>query len=67
LYEYIDCSLLLDGGQALLDKYSHIKRFLKTIRELPEIKDYIVKAHAQLPINNKIASFGGKVIEQKWN
>jgi glutathione S-transferase len=53
LYDYIDSGLLLDGGQALLDKYSNIKRFLKTIRELPEIKDYIAKAHTQLPINNK--------------
>lgn len=53
VYEYIDCGLLLEGGQALLEKYSNIKRFLKTIRELPEIKDYIAKAHTQLPINNK--------------
>jgi hypothetical protein len=54
---------------------------LKTIQELPEIKDYIAKAHSQLPINNKgkycmmricihflfilVAKFGGKVIERK--
>jgi glutathione S-transferase len=53
LFDYIDTALLLDGGQTLLEKYSNIKRFLKTIRELPELKDYIVKSHAQLPINNK--------------
>ncbi len=53
LYEYIDCGLSLEGGQALLEKYSNIKRFLKTIRELPEIKEYIAKVHTQLPLNNK--------------
>jgi glutathione S-transferase len=53
LYEYIKSGLLLDDGQTLLEKYSNIKRFLKTIEELPEIKDYIAKAHAQLPMNNK--------------
>jgi glutathione S-transferase len=53
LYEYIDCSVLLDGAQVLLDKYSNLKRYMKTIRELPEIKDYITKAHSKLPTNSK--------------
>jgi glutathione S-transferase len=53
LFEYIDCGLSLDGGQALLDKYPNLKRFMKTIRELPEIKDYVAKSQAQLPMNNK--------------
>jgi glutathione S-transferase len=53
LFEYIDCGLSLDGGQALLDKFPNLKRFMKTIRELPEIKDYITKSQAQLPMNNK--------------
>ncbi len=53
LYEYVDCSLILDGAQAVLDKLPNLKQFLKTIRELPEIKDYIVKANSKLPVNNK--------------
>ena len=53
LYEYIDCSLPLEGAQGLLDKYSNLKRYMKTIRELPEIKDYIIKAHSKLPTNAK--------------
>jgi glutathione S-transferase len=57
LFEYIDSGLLLDEGHTLLDKYSNIKRFLKTIRELPEVADYIVKAQAQWPINNKSKCF----------
>jgi glutathione S-transferase len=53
LYEYVDCSLVLEGAQGLLDKYTNLKRYMKTIRELPEIKDYIAKAHSKLPINAK--------------
>ena len=53
LYEYIDAALSLDDARALLDKYSNVKRFIETIRALPEIKDYIAKAHAELPLNNK--------------
>ena len=53
LYDYIDAALILEGAQALLDKYTNIKQFLTTIQELPELKDYIAKAHAELPINNK--------------
>jgi len=62
LYEYLDCGLLLDDEHTLVDKYSHVKRFLNTIRELPEVKDYIAKTRAQVPMNNKSAKFGGKVI-----
>ncbi|CAF1142103.1 unnamed protein product [Rotaria sordida] len=65
LYSYIDSALLLDDEQSLVDKYSNVKRFLKTINELPEIKDYIVKSHAQLPINNKVAKFGGQIVQNK--
>jgi glutathione S-transferase len=53
LYDYLDAGFALDEEHVLLEKYSNIKRFLKTIRELPELKDYITKAHAQLPLNNK--------------
>jgi glutathione S-transferase len=65
LFEYIHAGLSLDDEHTLLDKYSNVKRLLETISTLPEIKDYIVKAHSQLPLNNKVATFGGKVIEQK--
>jgi len=64
LFDYIDAGLTLDGARALLDKYSNIKRLMETIQTLPEIKDYITKSHAQLPLNNKVAKFGGKVVEQ---
>jgi glutathione S-transferase len=53
LYEYIKSGLSLDEGQTLLEKYSNIKRFLKTIEELPEIKAYLAKAQAEIPMNNK--------------
>jgi glutathione S-transferase len=51
LFSYIDCSCLIDGGLALLNKYTNVKELLQRIRELPELKEYIVKSHAQLPIN----------------
>jgi len=51
LFEYVNCSCSIDGGHELLDKYTNVKEFLQRIRELPELKEYIVKSHAQLPIN----------------
>lgn len=62
LYEYIDTALALDGARDLLDKYSNLKRFMETVRALPEIKDYIAKAHAELPLNNKGTDRGIKFI-----
>ncbi|CAF3921551.1 unnamed protein product, partial [Rotaria sp. Silwood1] len=61
----IDCCCSIDGGRTLLDKYTNVKELLQRIRELPELKDYIVKSHAQLPMHAKIAKFGTQVIEQK--
>ncbi|CAF0817419.1 unnamed protein product [Rotaria sp. Silwood1] len=63
LYSYIDTALSMDEEHTLINKYPNVKRLLKTISELPEIKDYIAKSHAQLPLNNKVAAFGGKVIQ----
>lgn len=65
VYEYLDASLAIDEDNTLLEKYSNVKQFLNTIRELPQIKDYIATAHAQLPLNNKVARLGGKVIQRK--
>ncbi|CAF1209918.1 unnamed protein product [Adineta steineri] len=65
LYDNIDVGLSVDDEHTLVDKLPSIKQFMKTIRELPRVGDYIAKAHAQLPFNNKIAKFGGKVLEQK--
>ncbi|CAF3326011.1 unnamed protein product [Rotaria sp. Silwood2] len=65
LYSYIDSALSLDEEHTLIDKYSNIKRWLKTISELPEIKDYIVQSHGQLPLNNKVAKFGDKILQKK--
>jgi glutathione S-transferase len=53
LFDYIDTALAFDEEHILINKYANIKRFLQTIRELPELKDYIAKSHAQLPLNNK--------------
>jgi glutathione S-transferase len=53
VFEYIDACLYLDEGNSVLDKYSNVKQFLNTIRELPELKDYIAKELAQVPLNNK--------------
>ena len=51
LFDFIDCCCLLNGGRALLDKYSNVKKFLETIRELPELKEYIKESHAKSPAN----------------
>ena len=51
LFDYIDAALVLDEENTLLEKFPHVKRFLQTIRELPELKEYIAKAQSELPIN----------------
>ena len=53
LFDYLDAVLILDGSNTALNKFSNVKRFLQTIRELPELKEYIAKAQAQYPVNNK--------------
>ena len=53
LFDYIDTGLTLDESNNALDKFPNIKRFLNTIRELPELKEYIAKAQSELPLNNK--------------
>jgi glutathione S-transferase len=53
VFEYLDACLYLDNEQILLDKYSNIKQFLNTIRNLPELKDYITKTHNQVPLHNR--------------
>ncbi|CAF1149845.1 unnamed protein product [Rotaria sordida] len=55
LFDYIDASCSLEGGRALLDKYTNVKELLQRVRELPELKDYIPNAHAQLPISGKMS------------
>ncbi|CAF1256876.1 unnamed protein product [Adineta steineri] len=65
LYEYIDANLAMDEEHTLIDKLPNVKQFMKTVRELPRVGDYITKAHAQLPINSKMAKFAEKVLEQK--
>ncbi|CAF3686776.1 unnamed protein product [Rotaria sordida] len=61
LFDYIDASCSLEGGRALLDKYTNVKELLQRVRELSELKDYIPNAHAQLPISGKMSKFGGQV------
>ena len=53
VYDYIDAALALDEETALIEKFPHVKRFLETIRSLPELKEYIAKARRELPLNNK--------------
>jgi glutathione S-transferase len=53
VFDYIDAVLLVDETNTLIDEFPHTKRFLQTIRELPELKDYIVDSQSKLPINNK--------------
>ncbi|CAF4764774.1 unnamed protein product [Rotaria sp. Silwood1] len=62
VFYYVDCSCSFDGGRALLDKYINVKEFLQRIRELPELKDYIIKSQAQLPMHLKHAKFGAKYL-----
>ena len=56
LYDYIDASLMADETGALLDQYPHLKRVLQTVEQLPELTDYILKSHAEMPINSKSES-----------
>jgi len=56
VFEYLDACLYMDDEQILLDKYSNVKQFLNTIRNLPELKDYITKIHDQIPLHNKSKS-----------
>ncbi|UJR36329.1 hypothetical protein I4U23_029057 [Adineta vaga] len=64
LYEYIDAGLTMDEEHTLVDKFPNVKRFMKTVRELPGVAEYIAKAHNEIPLNNKVAKFGGKVVKQ---
>jgi glutathione S-transferase len=81
VFDYLDACLYVDDEQTLLDKYPNINQFLNTIRELPELKDYITDTLDQVPLHNKSkcyiiliralififlgAKFGGKVIKRK--
>lgn len=53
VFEYLDACLYLDEEQVLLNDYSKIKQFLDTIRNLPELKDYIKNTREQVPLHNK--------------
>lgn len=53
LYEYLDTALALDEEGNFVEQYPNVKRLLTTVRELPELKDYIAKARRELPLNNK--------------
>ena len=53
VFDYLDACLCLDNEDTIIDKYPHVKQFLNRIRELPELKDYIAKTQAEVPINNK--------------
>ena len=53
LYDYTDASLMSDEKGTLLDKFPNLQRLLQTIEQLPELKDYIIKSHTELPINSK--------------
>ncbi|UJR18103.1 hypothetical protein I4U23_005003 [Adineta vaga] len=65
LFYCIDCACSFDGSQVLLDKYTYVKAFLQRIRELPELKDYIIRSETQVPMLLKNANFAGQVPEQK--
>ncbi|CAF0782934.1 unnamed protein product [Adineta ricciae] len=65
LFDFLDSGFAVDDENTLIEKFPNTKQFLNTIRELPELSDYIAKAQAKFPINNKVAKFGGKVLERK--
>lgn len=60
LFDYLDAALSLTDEQNVLDRFSNVKKFMKTIQELPELKDYITKSQSELPLNNK-----GRIISNK--
>ena len=48
LFDYLDAGLTLDETNTVLEKFPNIKRFLHTIRELPELKEYIAKVQGRI-------------------
>ncbi|CAF1361353.1 unnamed protein product [Rotaria sordida] len=50
LFYCIDCSCSFNGSHVLLEKYINVKAFLQRIRELPQLKDYIIQSQAQVPM-----------------
>ena len=57
LFDFLDSGFAVDDENTLIEKFPNTKQFLNTIRELPELSDYIAKAQAKFPINNKGKDF----------
>jgi glutathione S-transferase len=53
LFDYLDSIFAIDHGHIVHGKFANIEKLLKTIRQLPELKDYIAKSQSELPLNNK--------------
>ena len=53
LFDYLDAGFTMDQSNSVVKEFPHIQRFLTSIRELPELKEYIAKMQAEVPFNNK--------------
>lgn len=63
LFEYLDhCWLISNNNWA---SYPKILAYLKTFRELPELKKYLQTEHEKRPINGKMAKFGGSLVQHE--
>lgn len=51
LFDYLDVAFLMDGSEKASTDFPHIHVFLDHMRNLPELKDYILKSQATFPIN----------------
>ena len=62
-FEYLDHCWLMCDIDDKWDRYTLVRALMKKVRDLPELKDYFEsEIFKNLPINAKMARFGGEVI-----
>jgi glutathione S-transferase len=52
VYDCLDICFTLDDDNVLPKKFVNIKRYLEAFSQLPELKDFIEKSNAELPMNS---------------
>lgn len=53
IFEHFDAATPLEGARDLIRTFPHVKRLMRRVRELPELKEYIAKTSVRHAINNK--------------
>ena len=59
LYEILSCQKALDS-QVLKD-FPRLESYCQSIEALPELQDFFKSTRFNVPLNNKVATFGGKL------